>query len=71
MQLLPWDTPVHTMLHLKGRKNRFEILWYFEFMQAQGAYAHYSIGVSGISISLSWPPSISINFSKSPYAVYR
>lgn len=41
------------------------------FMQAQGAYAHYSIGVSGISISLSWPPSISINFSKSPYAVYR
>lgn len=38
-------------------------------LEAQGAYAHYSVRVSGISISVPW--SVSISFSKSPYDVYR
>ena len=37
-------------------------------MEAQGAYAHYSIGVSSISLALK---GISISFTKNPYATYR
>lgn len=37
-------------------------------LEAQGAYAHYALGVSGISISLN---SLSISFTKSPYDTYR
>ncbi len=40
------------------------------YLESQGAYAHYASKVSGISISV-YPPSISISFSKSPYATYR